>query len=246
MTRIQLEHLTKRFRRGSNVVTALNDCSLTIESREFLVVVGPSGCGKTTLLRVIAGLEEQDSGHIYLDGALVDDVPVGRRGVQMIFQSYALWPHMKVLDEHKYSNLSFPLKIGKWSVEDIVQKLSDVTRRVGLESKLFSRRPGELSAGERQRVALARAMTTSPQVFLMDEPLSSLDPPSRVKVRQEIKQWHTQLGATSMYVTHSMDDAFAMADRIAIMRTGQLVQVGTVHELREYPADEFVRDYLGS
>jgi ABC-type sugar transport system ATPase subunit len=246
MPRVQLEHITKRFRRGRDVVTAVNDCNLTVESEEFLVVVGPSGCGKTTLLRVIAGLEEQDAGHIYLDGVLVDDVPVGRRGVQMIFQSYALWPHMKVLDEESYSNISFALKIRKSSLEDIAARLSDVTRRVGLESTAFSRKPGELSAGEKQRVALARAMTTSSKLFLLDEPVSNLDPPSRVIVRQEIKQWHTELRATTMYVTHNMADAFAMADRIAIMRAGQLVQVGTVHELLEYPADEFVRNYLRS
>jgi ABC-type sugar transport system ATPase subunit len=246
MTTVQLEEVTKRFRHGGEVVTAVSAFSLTAWSGEFLVVVGPSGCGKTTMLRLIAVLEKHDSGHIYLDGLLVDDVPVGKRGVQMIFQSYALWPHMKVLDERRYSNLSFALKIRKWSLEDIVARLSDVTRRVGLESKLFSRKPDELSACQKQRVALARSMTTSPRVFLLDEPLSNLDPPSRVRVRQEIKQWHTELGATTIYVTHNMADAFAMADRIVIMRDGELVQVGTVHELHENPADEFVRDYLSS
>jgi len=225
---------------------AVNEFSLSVKSGEFLVLVGPSGCGKTTLLRLIAGLERQDSGHIYLDDALIDDVPVGRRGVQMIFQSYALWPHMKVLDERKYSNISFAAKLRKWSLEEIVVRLSDITRRVGLESNLFSRKPAELSVGQKQRVALARAMTTSPRMFLLDEPLSSLDPPSRVKVRQEIKQWHTELGTTSIYVTHNMSDAFAMADRIAIMREGQLVQVGSMRELLEDPVDEFVRDYLRS
>jgi ABC-type sugar transport system ATPase subunit len=211
-----------------------------------LIIVGPSGCGKTTLLRLIAGLETQDSGHIYLDDVLIDDVPPGKRGVQMIFQSYALWPHMKVLDERRYSNISFALKLRNWSLEDIAVRLSDITRRVGLQSELFSRKPGELSAGQKQRVALARAMTTSPRVFLLDEPLSNLDPPSRVRVRQEIKQWHTKLGSTSMYVTHNMADAIAIADRVAIMRDGRLVQVGTVRELLENPVDEFVRDYLRS
>jgi len=246
MTRVQLEQVTKRFRHGREVVVAVSEFSLTGESGEFLVVVGPSGCGKTTLLRLIAGLERQDSGHIYLDGVLVDDAPVGKRDVQMIFQSYALWPHMKVLDERRYSNVSFALKIRKWSPEDIAVRLWDVTKRVGLESKLFSRKPDQLSAGQKQRVAMARSMTTSPKVFLMDEPITNLDPPSRVKMRQEIKQWHTKLGATTMYVTHNMADAFAMADRIAIMRDGQLVQVGTMRELLESPADEFVRNYLRS
>jgi multiple sugar transport system ATP-binding protein len=246
MTRVQLKEVTKRFRRGREVVTAVSDFSLTAESGEFLVIVGPSGCGKTTLLRLIAGLEKQDSGHIYLDDVLVDDVPVGKRGVQMIFQSYALWPHMKVLDERRYSNISFALKIRKWSLEDIAVRLGDVTRRVGLESKLFSCKPDQISAGQKQRVALARAITTSPKVFLMDEPITNLDPPSRVKVRQEIKQWHTGIAATTLYVTHNMTDASVMADRIAIMRDGQLVQVGTVQELIENPADEFVRDYLRS
>jgi len=246
MTTVQLEEVTKRFLHRRELVTAVNAFSLTVGSGEFLVVVGPSGCGKTTMLRLIAGLEKQDSGHIYLDGSMIDDVPVGKRGVQMIFQSYALWPHMKVLDERRHSNLSFALKIRKWSLEDITARLGDVTRRVGLEGKLFSRKPAELSAGQKQRVALARSMTTSPTVFLLDEPLSNLDPPSRVTVRQEIKQWHTELGATTIYVTHNMADAFAMADRIAIMRDGQLVQVGTIKELHEKPADEFVRDYLRS
>jgi ABC-type sugar transport system ATPase subunit len=246
MTTVQLEEVAKRFRQHREVVRAVNAFNLTVRSGEFLVVVGPSGCGKTTLLRLIAGLEKQDSGHIYLDGSLVDDVPVGKRGVQMIFQNFALWPHMKVLDERSYSNLSFALKIRKWGLEDTKARLSDVTRRVGLESKLFSRKPDELSAGQKQRVALARSMTTSPRVFLLDEPLSNLDPPSRVRVRQEIKKWHTELGATTIHVTHNMADAFAMADRIAIMRDGQLVQVGTIKELHEKPADEFVRDYLAS
>jgi len=246
MSRVQLEHITKLLHSGRETVAAVDDFTITVKPAEFLVVVGPSGCGKTTLLRLIAGLEKQDSGHIYLDGVLVDDVPAGRRGVQMIFQSYALWPHMKVLDERRYSNISFALKIRNWRLEDIAARLSDVTRRVGLERKLFSRKPDQLSPGQKQRVALARAMTVSPKVFLFDEPLSNLDPPSRVKVRQEIKRWHREQGATTMYVTHNMADAIAMADRIAIMRNGQLVQVGTLQELLENPVDVFVRDYLRS
>jgi len=246
MTKVQLEQVTKRFRHGREVITAVDEFSLTVEHGEFLVIVGPSGCGKTTLLRLIAGLEKQDSGHIYLDDVLVDDIPTGKRGVQMIFQTYALWPHMKVLDERRYSNISFALKIRKWSTEDISARLREVTRRVGLESKLFSRKPDELSAGQKQRVAMARAMTTSPKVFVMDEPIMNLDPPSRVKMREEIRRWHAELGATTLYVTHNMTDAFAMADRIAIMRDGQLVQVGTMRELIENPIDEFVRNYLKS
>ena len=237
---VRLDKITKKF--GS--VKAVDNFSLTIKSGEFLVLVGPSGCGKTTLLRLIAGFEETDSGSIYLGDVLANDVEVDKRNVQMIFQNYALWPHMKVMDESTYTNLSFALKIRNWSVDKISPYLKGITKKVGLDSKLFSRKPGQLSAGEKQRVALARAMTTSPQVFLMDEPFANLDPPSRVKLRQEIKQWHHEIGATVIYVTHIMTDACALADRIALMRDGQLVQVGTEKEIREHPVDQFVKYFL--
>lgn len=237
---VRVERLTKRF----GTVLALDEFSLEVGSGEFLVLVGPSGCGKTTLLRLIAGLEQQDGGHIYLGGELVDHVPVGKRNVQMIFQSYALWPHLRVFHARAYSNLSLPLKVRGWSAERIAALVDDVARRVGLERQLFERRPDQLSAGQRQRVALARAMTTSPHVLLMDEPITNLDPPARVKVRQEIKALHRQLGATTLYVTHHLADALAMADRIALMRDGRLVQVGDWDYLRRHPADPFVRDFL--
>jgi ABC-type sugar transport system ATPase subunit len=242
MTEVRLEGLTKQF---GNVV-AVDNFSLQVRSGEFLVLVGPSGCGKTTLLRLIAGLEKQDRGHVYIGEVLMDEVPPGGRNVQMIFQSYALWPHMKVLEEKRYSNISFPLKIRNWTVDAVAARVREVTQRAGLERKLFSRKPEELSAGQKQRAALARALTTYPKVFLMDEPITNLDPPSRVKVRQEIKGLHRELGATTIYVTHIMGDAFAMADRIAMMREGRLVQVGTEAELRQHPADTFVRDFLAS
>lgn len=242
MTEVRLEHLTKRY----DDVTAVSDLSLTIRSGEFMVVVGPSGCGKTTLLRMIAGLIGPDTGEIYLNGERFTDIPPGRRGIQMIFQTYALWPHMRVLEERRMSNISFPLMNRRWSLAAIREKLSWVTRKVGLEPHLFRRKPDELSGGEKQRVALARAMTTSPRVFVMDEPLSNLDPPSRVTVRGEIYALHRELGTTTIYVTHSMRDAFAMSDRIAMMRDGKLVQVGTMEELRANPADDFVLDFLRS
>ncbi|MBI4321198.1 MAG: ABC transporter ATP-binding protein [Chloroflexi bacterium] len=242
MPGLRLVGITKRFPE----VTAVNNFSLDVGSGEFLVLVGPSGCGKTTLLRVIAGLEKPDAGDIYLGGVWANETPVGKRNVQMIFQSYALWPHMKVFDERGYTNLSFPLKVRNWTAESIATWIGEVTRRAGLESTLFSRKPDTLSAGQKQRVALARAMATSPKLFLMDEPITNLDPPARVKVRREIKQLHLQLGATTVYVTHNMADAFAMADRIAIMRDGRLVQVGTEQHLRQHPADEFVQDFLVS
>ena len=242
MIEVRLEQLTKRF----GDVTAVDGFSLTVSPREFLVAVGPSGCGKTTLLRLIAGLEDPDSGRIYLGGVPANAIPVGKRNVQLIFQSYALWPHMRVMDERTYTNISTPLKIRKWTTEAIARHMQNIARRVGLDSRLGSRRPDELSSGQKQRVALARAMTTSPGVILMDEPLTNLDPPSRVKVRQEIKQWHRDLGVTVIYVTHIMADAFAMADRIAIMRDGRLVQAGTERQLRGHPVDKFVNEFLVS
>ncbi len=239
---VRLVRLTKHFGK----VVALDNLSLDIESGEFVVVVGASGSGKTTLLRVIAGLEEPDSGHVYLGEMWANPVPVGKRNVQMIFQSYALWPHMRVLDERSFTNVTFPLKVRKWTADQIAGWVRDVARRAGLEEQLFERKPDQLSSGQRQRVALARAMTTSPQLFLMDEPITNLDPPSRVKVRSEIKRLHEQLRATTLYVTHNMADAYAMADRIALMREGRLVQVGTERELRAGPADDYVRDFLNS
>ncbi len=242
MTEVRLEHLTKR----DTEVVAVDDVNLTIRSGEFVVVVGPSGCGKTTLLRMIAGLLDPDEGDVYLDGERVTDVSAGRRGVQMIFQSYALWPHMRVLDASGYSNLSYPLHVQGMSFQAIREKLAWVTRKVGLESRLFRRRPTELSAGEKQRVALARSLTTSPKVFLMDEPLTNLDPPSRVQVRDEIYSLNRELHTTTVYVTHNMVDAYAMADRLVMMRDGRLVQVGTVEDVRAHPVDEFVAGFLNS
>jgi multiple sugar transport system ATP-binding protein len=240
MMEIRLSQVTKRF----GQVTAVDHFSITVKAGEFLVVVGPSGCGKTTLLRLIAGLEKPDRGCIYLNGTEANDIPVDKRNVQMIFQNYALWPHMKVMSERRLSNISFPLKIRNWTTETIMSHVGNITRRVGLESRLFSRKPNELSAGQKQRVALARAMTIFPHAILMDEPLANLDPPSRVKVRQEIKQWHRELGITVVYVTHIITDACTMADRIAVMQEGRLVQVGTENELRYQPTNEFVHDFL--
>lgn len=239
---VRLVRLTKTF---GNIL-ALDNFSLEIESGEFMVIVGASGSGKTTLLRVIAGLEQQDSGHVYIGDALVNDLPAGKRNVQMIFQSYALWPHMRVLDDRSYTNVTFPLKVRKWTAEYISGWVRDVARRAGLEEHLFERHPDQLSSGQKQRVALARAMTTSPDVFLMDEPITNLDPPSRVRVRTEIKRLHEELGATTLYVTHNMADAYTMGDRIALMRDGKLVQVGTEAELRAAPADDYVLDFLNS
>ncbi|MFN0070429.1 MAG: ABC transporter ATP-binding protein [Chloroflexota bacterium] len=242
MIEVRLEALNKKF----GDVVAISNVTLKVYPGEFMVLVGPSGCGKTTLLRLVAGLEQLDSGHIYLGDVWANEIAVGKRNVQMIFQNYALWPHMKVLDEKGYSNISFPLKIRKWVSEQIVNRAQEITRRVGIGEELYSRVPGELSAGQQQRVALSRAITTSPQVFLMDEPMANLDPPSRVKVRKEILQLHKELATTTILVTHIMADAFAMADRIAIMREGRIVQVGTADNLRNYPADDFVKDFLES
>jgi ABC-type sugar transport system ATPase subunit len=208
------------------------------------VILGESGCGKTTLLRLIAGLETPDSGTIYIGGVPVNDVPVGRRGVQMIFQNYALWPHMKILDDKNYSNLSFPLKIRKWSKQKIGEFLRPLTQRLGIEESFFTRKPQELSAGQQQRVALGRAMTTEPRVVLMDEPLSNLDPSNRVKMREEILKFHRERRLTTVFVTHNLPDALALGDRIAVMRAGRFEQVDRADVLMRQPANEYVADFF--
>jgi ABC-type sugar transport system ATPase subunit len=223
---------------------AVDLANLDVNAGEFLVIVGESGCGKTTTLRLIAGLEQPDSGTIFIGGAPVNDIPVGRRNVQMIFQNYALWPHMKVFEESRYSNLSLPLKVRKWSSDKISEFLRPLAWKIGIEESFFKRKPSELSGGQQQRVALGRAMVTSPRIMLMDEPLSNIDPPNRLKMRHEILAFHKENHLTTLYVTHNLADGMAMADRIAVMHKGKFEQADTPANLLSRPATEYVADFF--
>ena len=240
MVSVSLRRLTKKF----GAVTAVDNASLDVNSGEFLVIVGESGCGKTTTLRLIAGLEQPDSGTIFINGTPVNEVPVGQRGVQMIFQNFALWPHMKVFDEQRYSNLTLPLRVRNWSKDKITEFLRPLAWKIGIEESFFKRKPTELSGGQQQRVALGRAMVTSPRVMLMDEPLSNIDPPNRLKMRQEIMTFHKENRLTTLYVTHNLADGIALADRIAVMRDGRFEQVDTAENLLRRPATEYVADFF--
>ena len=240
MISVALRQVTKRF----GTVVAVDRATLDVNDGELLAIVGESGCGKTTTLRLIAGLEKPDEGAIYIGGFPVNDVPVGRRGVQLIFQNFALWPHMKVFDERRYSNLTLPLKIRNWSREKIREFIRPLTQKLGIEERFFERRPQELSGGEQQRVALGRAMTTSPRVMLMDEPLSNIDPPNRLKMRGEILKFHRENRLTTLYVTHNLPDALALADRIAVMRAGRFEQVDTAESLMRRPATDYVAEFF--
>jgi len=235
-----LRKLSKKF----GTVTAVDQANLDVNAGEFLVIVGESGCGKTTTLRLITGLETPDSGTIFIGGVPVNDVPVGRRGVQMIFQNFALWPHMKVFDENRYSNLSLPLKVRKWSSDRIAEYLRPLAWKVGIEESFFKRKPTELSGGQQQRVALGRAMVTSPKIMLMDEPLSNIDPPNRLKMRQEILAFHRENRLTTLYVTHNLADGMALADRIAVMHEGRFEQADTPEYLLRHPATQYVADFF--
>lgn len=240
MTSLSLRQLSKKF---GNVM-AVDQANLDVNAGEFLVIVGESGCGKTTTLRLIAGLEQPDGGTIFIGGAPVNDIPVGRRNVQMIFQNYALWPHMKVFEESRYSNLSLPLKVRKWSSDKIAEFLRPLAWKIGIEESFFKRKPSELSGGQQQRVALGRAMVTSPRIMLMDEPLSNIDPPNRLKMRQEILAFHKEHHLTTLYVTHNLADGMAMADRIAVMHKGKFEQADTPANLLRHPATEYVADFF--
>ena len=223
-----------------NKVQAVFDFNLDVADKEFIVFVGPSGCGKSTTLRMVAGLEEISSGELYINDRLVNDIAPKDRDIAMVFQSYALYPHMTV-----YDNMAFGLKLRKMPKEVIEKRVNEAAAILGLEPYL-NRRPKALSGGQRQRVALGRAIVRSPKVFLMDEPLSNLDAKLRVQMRSEIAKIHQKVGATTIYVTHDQTEAMTMASRIVVMKDGYIQQIGTPKEVYNYPANIFVGGFIGS
>jgi ABC-type sugar transport system ATPase subunit len=235
-----IQDLTKKF----DSIVAVNKASLNVRAGELLVIIGESGCGKTTLLRLIAGLETLDSGLIFIGGAPVNDIPAGQRGVQIIFQHYALWPHMKVYDDHRYTNMTLPLRVRKWSKDKIRDYILPLAKSLQIHEDLFQRKPDTLSGGEQQRVAMGRAMVTAPRVLLMDEPLSNLDPASRIRMRAEVRSFHEKNRLTTLYVTHNITDGIDLGDRIAVMRDGSFEQVDTVQNIRARPANQYVADFF--
>ena len=223
-----------------NKVQAVFDFNLDVNDHEFIVFVGPSGCGKTTTLRMVAGLEEITSGELYINNRLVNDIAPKDRDIAMVFQSYALYPHMTV-----YDNMAFGLKLRKIPKEEIERRVNEAAAILGLEPYL-NRRPKALSGGQRQRVALGRAIVINPKVFLMDEPLSNLDAKLRVQMRSEIIKIHERVGATTIYVTHDQTEAMTMATRIVVMKDGYIQQIGTPKEVYNNPANIFVGGFIGS
>jgi len=238
MASITFDHLVKRYSPGA--APAVDDMSLEIADGEFLVLVGPSGCGKTTALRCLAGLEDISDGRILIGDRPVNDLPPKDRDIAMVFQSYALYPHMSV-----YENMAFSIRLRRMSRADIDAKVREAARILGLE-QFLERKPGALSGGQRQRVALGRAIVRDPAAFLMDEPLSNLDAKLRVQTRAEIARLHQRLGTTIVYVTHDQVEAMTMGDRIAVMNLGVLQQVGTPRDLYERPVNRFVAGFIGS
>ncbi|MBI4251611.1 MAG: sn-glycerol-3-phosphate ABC transporter ATP-binding protein UgpC [Candidatus Tectomicrobia bacterium] len=236
MGELVLERVGKKF----GEVTAVKDVSLRIHDGEFVVFLGPSGCGKTTTLRMIAGLEEITSGSIYLDGRLLNDVLPGERDIAMVFQNYALYPHMTV-----YKNMAFGLKMRKVAKGEIASRVERAADILGIR-RLLHRYPRQLSGGQRQRVAVGRAIVRDPRVFLFDEPLSNLDAKLRVQTRVELLRLHRQLQATSVYVTHDQVEAMTMGDRIVVMLDGTVQQVGPPMEVYQRPANVFVAGFIGS
>jgi multiple sugar transport system ATP-binding protein len=237
MANIVLDKLGKRYPNGFE---AVKDLSLEIEEAELLVLVGPSGCGKTTALRMIAGLEDISSGDLYIGGKRVNDVLERDRDIAMVFQNYALYPHMTVAQ-----NIAFSLKLAKRPKSEIQQRVQETAQLLGLE-ELLDRRPKQLSGGQRQRVAMGRAIIRKPQVFLMDEPLSNLDAQLRVHMRGEIEAMQKRLGVTTVYVTHDQIEAMTMGDRVAVLRSGELQQVDAPTHVYDHPTNLFVAGFIGS
>ena len=236
MAGVTLKNLTKTFK----TVIAVNDMSLAIDDKEFLVLVGPSGCGKTTALRMVAGLEEATAGEIFIGERLVNDISPKDRDIAMVFQNYALYPHMSV-----YDNMAFGLKLRKFPKEEIRRRVDEAAKLLGL-AELLDRKPKQLSGGQRQRVALGRAIVREPKVFLMDEPLSNLDAKLRVQTRAELIKLHRRLGITTIYVTHDQVEAMTMGDRIAVMKDGIVQQVDSPMGLYTRPANMFVAGFIGT
>src|SRR5689334_10368103 len=236
MAQVVIRSLNKKF----DEVHAVKDVNLDIHDKEFVVLVGPSGCGKTTTLRMVAGLESITSGRIMIDGKLVNELPPMDRDIAMVFQNYALYPHMSV-----YDNMAFGLKMRKFDQAAIAQRVQEAAEILGIQA-LLRRKPRQLSGGQRQRVALGRAIVRHPQVFLFDEPLSNLDAQLRVQMRVELKKLHDRLGTTAIYVTHDQVEAMTLGDRVVVMKDGLVQQVGEPLELYNNPANRFVAGFLGS
>jgi multiple sugar transport system ATP-binding protein len=238
VAKVVLENVCKTYPGG---VKAVDDASLQIEDREFVVLVGPSGCGKSTTLRMIAGLEEISGGHIYIDGRRVNDVPPKDRDIAMVFQNYALYPHMTV-----YKNMAFGLMLRKYPKAEIDARVREAAQILGITQEQLQRKPKALSGGQRQRVAVGRAIVRKPKAFLFDEPLSNLDAKMRVQMRAEISKLHDRLNSTMIYVTHDQVEAMTMGDRIVVMKDGLIQQVDEPIALYDNPRNMFVAGFIGS
>ncbi|KXG74893.1 ABC transporter ATP-binding protein [Thermotalea metallivorans] len=237
MARVRLKNIKKVYPNGFE---AVKDFNLDIEDKEFIVLVGPSGCGKSTTLRMIAGLEEISEGELYIEEKMVNDIAPKDRDIAMVFQNYALYPHMTV-----YDNMAFGLKLRKRSKEEIKERVFNAAKILGIEH-LLDRKPKQLSGGQRQRVALGRAIVRNPKVFLMDEPLSNLDAKLRVQMRAEISKLHQRLETTFVYVTHDQTEALTMGTRIVVMKDGVIQQAADPQTIYEHPANRFVAGFIGS
>lgn len=237
MATVEIRNLVKKF---SDEVTAVNNINIKTADGEFLVLLGPSGCGKSTLLRMLGGLDNPTSGEILIGDQVVNNLPPRARSIAMVFQSYALYPHMTVK-----GNISFPLKAAKVPKDEQAKKIHWASTILGIDD-LMDRRPGQLSGGQRQRVALARALVREPAVFLLDEPLSNLDAQRRASARDELQSFQREIGTTTIYVTHDQVEAMGMGHRIAVLNFGELQQIGTPREIYEEPKNVFVATFLGS
>ena len=237
MAKVELKGITKIFEGN---VKAVDNANIVVEDKEFVVLVGPSGCGKSTTLRMVAGLEDITEGELYIDGELMNDVPPKDRNIAMVFQNYALYPHMTV-----YENMAFGLRIKKVDKKEIDRRVHEAARTLDIE-KLLERKPKALSGGQRQRVAVGRAIVRNPKVFLFDEPLSNLDAKLRVQMRAELSDLHLRLDATIIYVTHDQVEAMTMANKIVVMKDGKIQQIGSPLYLYNNPVNKFVAGFIGS